>query len=143
MSNANENPRETDFEKLANEIHHEEEKIEKLKEELNNEEKKLKHFAKELQEEEHHHKDVVLVVAVTTSGSFPKNGFEKIHGHQKVIIFLEKAAKELRIVSTLGWVAKVGGREIDQQKDYIENNLRGEVSIDYGPKHGGGGNFNE
>jgi hypothetical protein len=81
----------------------------------------------------------VLVAVATTSGSWPKEGFETVPSHQKVSVFLKKAVAKLEIVSTDGWVAKVDNKEIDIEKSYLENHLTGQITIDYGPKEGGGG----
>lgn len=81
----------------------------------------------------------VLVAVVTTSGSYPAEDFERVPANQKVRVFLKKAAQHLHIVSTENWIAKVNGREIDPEKTYEENKLRGKITIDYGPREGGGG----
>jgi len=81
----------------------------------------------------------VLVVVTTTAGSWPKEGFEKEPSHQKVSVFVKKAVEKLKIVSTEGWVATVNNKEIDLEKSYLDNHLTGEITIDYGPKEGGGG----
>jgi hypothetical protein len=81
----------------------------------------------------------VEVVVVTTSGSWPDEGFERTPSNQKVKIVLKKAADKLNIVSTKNWVAKVNGREINPDLSYEENHLTGKITIDYGPREGGGG----
>ena len=81
----------------------------------------------------------LFVAVVTTAGSWPKAGFEKEPNHQKVSVFLKKAVQELKIVSTDKWVAKVDNKELDIEKSYLENGLSGEITIDYGPREGGGG----
>jgi len=81
----------------------------------------------------------IEVAVVTTSGSFPEEGFEKVSIHQKVMVILKKAQEKLKIVSTDKWVAKVGGRIINPDSSYVENNLSGTITIDYGPSEGGGG----
>jgi len=85
--------------------------------------------------------EFVDVAVVTTSGRYPTTGFDKVAAHQPVQNELNKAAKELRIVDTSGWVARANGREIDPTKNYIENQLTASatVAIDYGPREGGGG----
>lgn len=82
----------------------------------------------------------VEIVVVTTSGTYPVTGSDRVAAHQPVRNQLAKAAKELKIVDTSGWIARVGGTEIDVNKTYIENGLTGTVQIDYGPREGGGGN---
>lgn len=81
----------------------------------------------------------VQVAVVTTSGSWPAEGFDKTPSHQKVKVVLKKAADHLKIVSTENWVAKVNGREINPDLSFEENLLTGEITIDYGPREGGGG----
>jgi hypothetical protein len=81
----------------------------------------------------------VQVAVVTTSGSWPDEGFEKTPSNQKVKVVLKKAADKLKIVSTDNWVAKVDGTEINPELSFEENNLKGTITIDYGPREGGGG----
>jgi hypothetical protein len=82
----------------------------------------------------------VDVAVVTTSGSYPTSGTDRVAAHQPVRNELTKAAKELHIVDTTGWIARVSGTEIDVDKSYVDNHLTGTVKIDYGPREGGGGN---
>lgn len=82
----------------------------------------------------------VKVAVVTTSGSYPDEGFSKVPTHQKIRIFLAEATRELKIADNSGWIARVNNKEIDQEKNYEENGLNGEVEIDFGPREGGGGN---
>jgi hypothetical protein len=81
----------------------------------------------------------VEVRVVTTSGTYPTHGFEKTPSHQPVRQVLKEAVRELKIRDTQGWIALAIGREIDPDKSYEGNSLKGEVVIDYGPKEGGGG----
>ena len=81
----------------------------------------------------------VEVAVVTTSGTYPTSGHDKVPAHQKVRVDLEKAAKALKITSTDGWIAQVNGKEINVEKSYLENGLSGEFFIDWGPRRGGGG----
>lgn len=82
----------------------------------------------------------VEVVVVTTSGSYPATGTDRVAAHQPVGNQLKTAARELHIVDTTGWIARVGGTEVDVDKSYVDNHLTGTVKIDYGPREGGGGN---
>jgi len=81
----------------------------------------------------------VEVEVITTSGSYPASGAVRAAANQPVHVELEKAVRELHIVDTNGWIARVNGREIDPSKSYVENGLAGTVKIDYGPREGGGG----
>ena len=81
----------------------------------------------------------VEVAVVTTSGRFPAEGTERVAAHQPVSNELKKAVKELKIVDTTNFIARVGEKEIDPNKSYVENQLTGTVIIDYGPREGGGG----
>lgn len=81
----------------------------------------------------------VQVRVVTTSGSFPKEGFERVPINQPVKVVLHKAADALKITDTNNWVARVGEGELDVAKSYSDHHLTGQVVIDYGPKEGGGG----
>lgn len=82
----------------------------------------------------------VEVAVVTTSGRYPTQGTNRVAAHQPLSVELAKAVKELKIVDTTGWVARVNGQAIDPNKSYFENHLTGTVIIDYGPPEGGGGN---
>lgn len=90
---------------------------------------------------EHGHGDEhkVQVVVITTSGLYPNHGSEGVPPNQKVRVQLKQAADKLHLTDTDGWVARVGGREIDPDKSYAENGLSGTVRIDWGPREGGGG----
>jgi hypothetical protein len=85
----------------------------------------------------------VEVAIGTTSGFFPGEGFDEVPVNQKVEVQLKQAAKKLSITDTTGWVVTVTGptgkRTIDPSKSYADNNLSGEVTIDWGPSEGGGG----
>lgn len=85
------------------------------------------------------HNNHVEVAVITASGRWPATGFEEVPSHQKVKTFLAKAARELKITSTEGWLASVGGRDIRPDGSYIDNALTGQIVIDFGPAAGGGG----
>ena len=81
----------------------------------------------------------VEVAVVTTSGSYPTEGFSKVPVHQKIRVFLAEAARELKLTDVSNWVVRVNNDEIDPEKSYEENDLSGEIDIDFGPREGGGG----
>lgn len=89
--------------------------------------------------EKEKHENHVQVAVVTTSGAWPHEGFEKVPDNQKVKVMLLKAAEKLGIVSTDSWVAKVNGKEINPELSFEDNHLKGKVTIDFGPREGGGG----
>ncbi len=129
---------------LKEEIRHEREEIQHLQEEVDYEKKKLSRLSEEIEEmeseeEREHEKDHVKVAVITTAGSWPKEGFDKIPGNQRVKVFLAIAARELKIVSVEKWVATVDGNQINPELSYFENKLSGKICIDYGPSAGGGG----
>lgn len=82
------------------------------------------------------HLDVVIA---TTAGFYPAEGAERVPINQPVKVQLAKAAKALKIVDTAGWIARVGTQEIDAEKSYAANGLKGKVEIDYSRREGGGG----
>lgn len=82
----------------------------------------------------------IEVAVITTSGTWPVEGFESVPIHQPLKVQLQRAVKELKITDTTNWVAKAGNRELNVEQNYLENNLNGKVEIDYGPREGGGGN---
>jgi hypothetical protein len=70
---------------------------------------------------EERHDAFVQVQIVTTSGSYPEKGHDRVPSHQKVKIQLAEAARKLELTDTTGWVAVVTGREIDPEKSWTEN----------------------
>lgn len=80
------------------------------------------------------------VAVVTTSGTWPNQGFDTVPINQPVKIELQRAVRELKIKDTSNWVARVGTREINPEQSYADQGLSGKVEIDYGPREGGGGN---
>lgn len=102
----------------------------------------IKHSAPVLEPEQHSKAKPqhIEVAVITTSGTWPEEGFDSVPIHQPIRIQLAHAVKKLEIADTTGWVAKVGSRELDVNLNYVENQLSGQVEIDYGPREGGGGN---
>lgn len=95
---------------------------------------------KEHEQKGHGQDDKKVGVAIaTTSGFYPETGFIQVPANQKVEVELKKAAKALNLTDTSNWVAKVAGRTIDPSQSYAENQLSGEVEVDWGPREGGGG----
>jgi len=97
----------------------------------------------ETSESDHGKKEFVEVSVSTTAGFYPDEGFDRVKADETVNRQLEKAAKKLNIRNTAGWVATVNGptgkRALDPNSSYAENNLSGEIEIDWGPSEGGGG----
>lgn len=81
----------------------------------------------------------LFVAVITTAGTFPSEGFDEVPENQPVKVALGQASKSLGITSTNGWIATVGGRELNINQSYVENNLTGNVEINWGPREGGGG----
>lgn len=82
----------------------------------------------------------VEVAVLTTSGRWPAApGFEEVPRMQKVQVSLEKAARELHLTSTAGWIATVDGKEINPALSFEENGLGPKVVIDFHPRASGGG----
>lgn len=94
----------------------------------------------EKQKHDDHGENFVHVAVVTTSGSYPADGYDKSPVNQKVRIFLAEAAKKLKIADFSNWIARVGNKEINPEQTYEENELSGEIDIDFGPRESGGGN---
>jgi len=86
-------------------------------------------------------RDFVEVAVSTTSGLFPASGTDRVPVNQKVRVQLDKAARELRLADTAGWIATAGNppQGINPDRSYEENGLSGTVEISWGPEHGGGG----
>jgi hypothetical protein len=84
-------------------------------------------------------KNHVGVLVATTAGTWPTEGYETIPEHQKIDEALKKAARDLAITNTAGWIAIIGGRTIDPATSYVDNKLSGSITIDFGPPASGGG----
>lgn len=76
---------------------------------------------------------------ITTSGSYPDHGHEKVAVTEPVMAILSRAANALNITDISTWVAKIDGTVVNTSSTYLELNLKGEVKIDFGPNEGGGG----
>jgi hypothetical protein len=85
------------------------------------------------------HKDKINVRVVTSSGSYPEHGNQKVSVTEAVQEILTRAAAALKITDTTNWVAKVKGREIEVSQTYAHLGLHGEAKLDYGRREGGGG----
>lgn len=81
----------------------------------------------------------VSVAVSTTSGFFPDTGFEQVPISQKIKVMLEKAKAALKLTDTGNWVATVDKKVINPELSFEENNLHGEIEVDWGPSEGGGG----
>ena len=90
-------------------------------------------------EQQHSQAHHIHVAVITTAGAWPAHGFESVSVHQKVRQALHQAAHHLHLTDTSGWVAVADGKELNIEATYLENGLHGCVSIDYGPREGGGG----
>jgi hypothetical protein len=85
------------------------------------------------------HHNVIEVAVVTTSGRWPSKGFEHLEAQEPVQVALTKAVHELHIVGAEGWLATANGRELDPRHSFAQQGLTGEVTLQYGPRAGGGG----
>jgi len=86
---------------------------------------------------QHHHEIEVLVY--TTSGSYPHHGFVAVPVTDKVSLILADAKEALHLTDTSTWVATVAGNEIDPNRTFEQDGLKGQVTIQWGPREGGGG----
>ncbi len=82
---------------------------------------------------------IIEVTVSTTAGFYPERGKVRASEDEKVELVLEKARLALDLKDTSGWGVKVGGRAVDPAKTYAENGISGEVTLSWGPEHGGGG----
>lgn len=86
-----------------------------------------------------HKPDIVLVKVVTTSGTYPRTGYEEARSKEHVSKILRETARALHLTDVGDWVAKVGDRPIDPEKTFSENGLENEVCILWNPPESGGG----
>jgi hypothetical protein len=89
---------------------------------------------------EHEHKQhTVEVRVITTAGTFPAAGYDRVPADQHIQVMLKRAADELHLVDTSNWVARSNGVDVQPNRSYAENGLKGRVDLDYGPPERGGG----
>jgi hypothetical protein len=81
----------------------------------------------------------INVKVLTSSGSYPKHGHEKVPLTEALSEILARAAAALQIVDTARWVVSVNGKDVPATATYAGLGLHGEVKLDWGPAEGGGG----
>ena len=81
----------------------------------------------------------INVRVITTAGSYPEHGNEKVVLDEQIQSILARAAAQLSITDTADWVAKIKGEVIDPSRTYRQLGLEGSVKIDYGRREGAGG----
>lgn len=96
--------------------------------------------AKPHEHEKEGHNSFVSVAVATTDGYYPGEGYAKVPANQPIKVILDKAAKELHLVDTSGYIATVGGKEVNTSLSYLDNGLQGDITIDFRKVEGGGGN---
>ena len=82
------------------------------------------------------------VAVVTTSGRWPATGFDAVNDNVKLRVALDDAAKHLKLTDTARWVATLAGSTtaLNQDASFKDNGITsGDVVLDFGPSHGGGG----
>lgn len=87
---------------------------------------------------EHGSKEINVRV-LTTSGTYPIKGHERVPVIEQIREILKRAASALKIVDFSTWVVKVDGKPVSPDATYASLGLRGEVKLDWGPTEGGGG----
>jgi hypothetical protein len=83
--------------------------------------------------------EFVQVVVHTTSGSYPPEGDERLNANEKVDVVLKKAARELNLTDTNGWLVRHGDQPVNPDASFAAQGLAGLVELDWGPEEGGGG----
>jgi len=83
----------------------------------------------------------INVRVVTTSGTYPENGHEKVPLTEPIQGILSRAAADLGVVDTSRWVVTVKGSAtpISPTTTYEQAGLHGEVKLDWGPESAAGG----
>jgi hypothetical protein len=83
----------------------------------------------------------LFVDVITTSGTWPEDGFDEVPLNQPVKVELKHASDKLKITDTNNWEATVTGRKtpLNIEQSYAENGLSGHVDLHWGPREGGGG----
>jgi hypothetical protein len=84
-------------------------------------------------------KNHIDVAVVTTAGTHPTDGFDSVALEQPIKVELDRAAHELKITNTSGWIAMVGTQTLNVDASYLANNLSGKDDIQWGPPQRGGG----
>lgn len=85
------------------------------------------------------HKAMIQVRVITTAGSYPEHGHQKVSADEPIQAILDRAASELKIVDLAGWFARINDTEVDPARSYASYDFHGEVKIDFSKREGGGG----
>jgi hypothetical protein len=85
------------------------------------------------------HEATIQVRVITTAGSYPEHGHQKVPADEPIQSILDRAATQLKIVDVAGWFAKINDTEVDPARSYASYGFHGEVKIDFGKREGGGG----
>lgn len=86
------------------------------------------------------HNIKIEVLVITPSGIFPKNEKPRqVAADDQISAVLEKAAKELKLTDTTGWVVSVNERPLNPDLSFAANGLSGTVELDWHKPEGGGG----
>lgn len=89
---------------------------------------------------EHDAKEHFVEVAIhTTSGTNPDDGYIRFNQNQPVRHALKEAEKRYNITDTSNWVALRNEAELNPDGSYVDQELSGQLDIDWGPREGGGG----
>jgi hypothetical protein len=77
---------------------------------------------------------------ITPVGTYPGDElFQRVLPGDRISAVLSRAATELKITNTDGWVVVVDDRDIDPNQTFHEAGLRCVVEIEYHKPEGGGG----
>lgn len=101
----------------------------------------VKKAQENLEKAEHERRNRVFVSVCTTAGFWPVDGFMPVPVDQAIQAVLDETKRELEIPDASGWVARVGDRVVNVNQSYRDNGLAAgsEITVDWGPEHGGGG----
>ena len=91
--------------------------------------------------QEHEQKNLIDLQVITGSGNFPESGFKQFNIHVKLETVLHDAAIHLKLQNTDGWVARLGGRQLDPSLSLEANHIPDGSKIFWAPTERGGGNF--
>lgn len=85
------------------------------------------------------HRDMVLVMVVTTAGVYPAEGSKRYPAKTMISSVLEDAARKLKITAVPDWVVQIGGNDVLATQTFEQLGLTGSVTIEWGAREGGGG----
>lgn len=84
-------------------------------------------------------KHTIKVLIYTLEGRWPQGHAADVPKKESIRETLAQAAKDLGLVDTSDWIARIDGNEVNIDKSFEQDHISCLAEIDYGPRESGGG----